>query len=416
MPAPEPRYRIYTRPSDYALIARELARGWSGDEQELGRLEEAVEGMLGVRHAICAPQNRVGVYLAVRALVRPGRKILLSPYTLSDVINMVLCAGAVPVFCDVKRETCNLDPAAVRDALAEHDDVDAVMTTHLHGYIDDMSELQALCEARGLALLEDSAQAFGARRDGTFSGAFGNAGIFSFGMYKNVNAFFGGMIVTNRDDVAARIRSEVRGFPRQSARRYLRKVGKGLATDIATYPPVFKGFTFHVFRYAFLNDVAFLNRQVTIEQEVVRKERVPDHYLVRMSPVQAHIIRRSLSDVPAHNRHRVEAARIYEHGLRDIEALTLPPFFEDGRHIYTYYPLQAPDRDGLIRHMVREGRDVAVQHLRNCNEVEAFADIEGDTPSAAAAASQVILLSTYPRFPLSEVEANVAAIRQFYGR
>jgi len=416
MPAPEPRYRIYTRPSDYALIARELARGWSGDERELGRLEEAIEDMLGVKHAICAPQNRVGVYLAVRALVRPGRRILLSPYTLSDVINMVLCAGAVPVFCDVKRETCNLDPASVRQALDRYDDVDAVMTTHLHGYVDGMAELQELCGTHDVALLEDSAQAFGARRDGTFAGTFGDAGIFSFGMYKNVNAFYGGMVVTNRDDVAAHVRAEVRSFPRQPARKYLRKVGKGLATDIATYPPVFKGFTYHLFRYAFLNDVAFLNRQVTIEQEVVRKTRVPPHYLVRMSPVQARIIRRSLHEVPAHNRHRIEAARIYEHGLRDIEELTLPPFVEDGRHIYTYYPLQAPDRAALIREMVRSGRDVAVQHLRNCNEIEAFDAIEGDTPNAALAASQVILLSTYPRFPLSQVEANVQAIRRFYGR
>ena len=412
--APQPRYRIYTRPRDYARIAGEALRGWSSDDEELRRLEAAVQDQLGVAHAICMPQNRVGVYMAVRTLVRPGRKIILSPYTLSDVINMVLCAGAIPVFADVDPITCNLDPATVEPLI--DDETDAVMVTHLHGLVGDMAPLQALCDKHDLRLLEDSAQAFGAQRQGRFAGTFGDAGIFSFGMYKNVNAFFGGMVVTDDAEVAETLHGLMRDLPRQSASRYLRKAAKGLATDVATYPPVFKTLTYRMFRYAYLNDVGFLNRQVTIELDPKRKHEVPPHFLVRMSPVQARTIRKALPQVQANNRRRIEAARVYEEGLSDIQGLRLPPFADDGSHIYTYYPLQPPDREALIRYMVEHGRDVAVQHLRNCAELDCFADVSRPAPHAAEAASRVILLPSYPRVPLDEVRRNVEVIRRFYAQ
>lgn len=411
---PQPRYRIYTRPRDYARIAGEALTGWSGDEAELSLLERDVESRLGVAHAICMPQNRVGVYMAVRALVRPGRKIILSPYTLSDVINMVLCAGAIPVFADVDPTTCNLDTATVEPLI--DDETDAVMVTHLHGLVDEMQPLVELCKRRGLKLLEDSAQAFGARRDGTYAATFGDAGIFSFGMYKNVNAFFGGMVVTPHADVAETIRGFMAPLPRQPAARYLRKAAKGLATDLATYPPVFKSLTYRVFRYAYLNDVGFLNRQVTIELDPKRKHEVPPHFLVRMSPVQARTIRKALPQVDENNHRRIQAARIYEQGLAGIQGLRLPPFIEDGSHIYTYYPLQAPDREGLIRYMVEHGRDVAVQHLRNCAELDCFADVSRPCPNAAEAAARVILLPSYPRFPLDEVRRNVEIIQNYFAK
>jgi perosamine synthetase len=411
---PEPRYRLYTTPSHYLSLAKDLVRGWPTDETDCRRLEDEIARRCAVEHAICVPQDRVGVYFVVKALVRPGRKIVLSPYTLSDVINMVICAGAVPVFADIDRKTCNVDPNEVEQLVDS--ETDAVLVTHLHGLVCDMPRITEICRRRGVRLIEDAAQAFGSRLGGVETGAFGDAGVFSFGMYKNVTGFYGGMVVTGDPTAAEAVCESMRGLPLQQVGRLLRKAASALATDIATYPPVFKALTYRVFRKAYLSGWQFFNRRITIEDDVRRKTAVPPHYLVRMSPAQARVVLRSLPQVDRDARARIEAAQLYDAGLSDIPDLLLPPLRMDGSHTYTYYPLQCPERLQLIEHMLKQGRDVAVQHLRNCAELDAFRDVARQCPRASATAKQTILLSTYPRFTLKEVERNVAAIRSFYGR
>lgn len=410
---PLPRYRIYTHFQDYARSGGDLLRVGSADSGAHGRLEAAVCDWLGVEHAVSMPQNRVGIYFAVKALVRPGRKIILSPYTLSDVINMVVCAGAVPVFADIDRATCNIDPKEIEGLIDS--ETDAVLVTHLHGLTCDMDAISEMCQRHGLKLIEDAAQAFGSRHAGQFAGTFGDAGVYSFGMYKNITSFYGGMLTTPHPDVADRIRAWMADLPPQDLGVYLRKVANGLATDLATFPPVFKSLTYWVFRYAFLNDVAFLNRQVSIEQEPKLKSSIPDAYLCRMRPVQARIALSHLSHVESDSAARIEAAAQYDRGLADISGILLPPMRHDGGHIYTYYPIQVPDRQKLLRHLVSDGRDTAVQHLRNCADLDCFAQWRRDCPSAARTASEVVLLPTYPRYTAGEIDKTIRSIRDFYG-
>jgi len=412
--ASEPRYRLYTRPRDYRGIVGYALAGWSGDDADCRRLESEIAKRQGITYAHCMPQNRVGVYFAVKALVRPGRKIIVPSYTLSDVINMVICAGAVPVFADIDRVTCNIDPAEVERLV--DGETDAVMATHLHGLACDMARLREICDRHSLKLLEDAAQAFGTVLDQRPTGTFGDAGIYSFGMYKNVNSFYGGMLVTPHAEIDARVRAWMAELPRQPMSRFLLKTAKGIASDIATYPPLFKAVTFWIFRHAYLNNIELLNRQVMIELDPKLKTSIPEAYLCRMTPMQARLVLSQLAQVEAFNQARRRAAHVYHHGLADLPELILPPWREDGSHIYTYYPVQAAEREALLRHMIRNGRDVAVQHLRNCAELACFHDYARECPNAAATAAQCVLLATYPRYSLSEVEKNVQAIRAFYGR
>ncbi len=411
--APQPRYRLYTKPASYLAVFKDVLQGFPDDAAGRQLLETDICRQLATPHAVCVPQDRVGIYLAIRALVTPGRKVILSPYTLSDVVNMVLCAGAIPVFADIDRKTCNIDAAAVERLI--DDQTDAVLVTHLHGLVCDMPAFRVLCDRHKLRLIEDCAQAFGTDLNGSAVGTFGDAGIFSFGLYKNVNSFLGGMLVTPHAFVNEKVRAIMAEWTREGGRRLLSKTLKGLASDIATWPPLFKTFTYWVFRYAYLHDIGFFNRKVMIELDPARKDTLPDEYKHKMSGAQARIVCSQLAEVERFNEARIAAARAYNEGLSELPGVIVPPLVEDGSHIYTYYPLQVPNRDELIRHMVHAGRDVAVQHLRNCAELECFSPFARNCPNAAATATQCILLSTYPRFGLDEVRRNVDAIRGFYG-
>jgi dTDP-4-amino-4,6-dideoxygalactose transaminase len=326
---------------------------------------------------------------------------------------MVICAGAVPVFADIDRATANIDPDEI-EALVD-DDVDAVMVTHLHGLICDMDRIKAICARHKLALIEDAAQSCGARMDGTFAGAFGDAGIFSFGMYKNINSFYGGMTLVRADETAQTIRREIAEFPLQDPKVLLKKVMLGAATDLATHPLIFRSFTYWLFRYAYLNDIEFLNRRVRIEDDPQLKRAFPDRYRNRMRPAQARLILEQFDDIDPFLRKRIEAARLYDDGLRGIPGLIVPPFYDDGRHSYLHYPIQLEDREALIRHMIKAGRDVAVQHLRDCSTLDCFADWHRDCPNSTLTAGQLTLLPTYPTYGAEQIRRNIDAIRDYFG-
>ena len=106
---------------------------------------------------------RVGIYLALKHLIRKGQKVILSPYTISDVVNMVLCAGGVPVFADIEEGgSCNIDAAIVADLLDTEKNIGAVLVSHFYGLVCNLAPILAKCGEKRIPVIEDAAQAFGA--------------------------------------------------------------------------------------------------------------------------------------------------------------------------------------------------------------------------------------------------------------
>lgn len=412
MSAPLPRFRIYTSPKTYWTVFRELVTGKTDHGNSVREFEKAIEDTYGYKHAIAMPTARTAIYYTIKNTIKPGQKVILSPITISDVINMVICAGGVPVFADVERKTCNIDPKDLETLL--DDQTGAVLITHLHGLACDMEKIVALCKSKNVPLIEDSAQAFSSRFQGKYVSSFGRAGIFSFGMYKNVNAFFGGMVVTSDDALAETLRKETASLPFQDRTIQLKKIFHAFTTDLSTMPALFKAFTYWVFRFAYLNRIEKINNITIVDRLPERKDSIPSSYLSRMRPMQARICLDQLSNVENNNRMRIRAARIYNEGLKDIAELILPPFREDGSHLYTYYPIQYHDRHALMRFAMEHKRDLVLSHYHNCANLECFSKYYRNCPNATETSKDLIYLPTYPRYTLAEIHENVRVIRAFF--
>jgi dTDP-4-amino-4,6-dideoxygalactose transaminase len=410
--SPRSRSRFYARTQLYPAIAREALRGTIHKGPEaIGELERDVAAFLGVKHAVAMPQARVGIYFTLKALTATKKKVVLSPYTIHDVINMVICAGATPVFADIDRKTCNIDTAEV--ARLVDDDTGAVMVTHLHGLACDIEGVAAICRERGVALVEDTAQSLGARVHGQRLGTFGDAGIFSFGMAKNVNSLYGGCVTTNRDDLAATLRANLDGLPYQDAELLLKRAAFCLTGDIMTADVVFPLSTFWIFRFGYLHDVEALNKRWRGEDAPTIKEQLPESYLRRMTPMQARLLRPQLAHIDELTQVRLGYARIYDQ-LSAIPEIITPPLREDGSHIYLNYPIQVPDRHALLRFLMQHGRDLTVQHMGNNADYETYARWHRDCPNARATGTSVLLLPSYPGYGEREVQKNVDLIARYF--
>ena len=413
--APQPRSRLYTTTGAYckAAAAVLLGHGYSGARVE--KFERSLEEMQPGHRAIAMPMARVGIYLALKHLIRTGQKVILSPYTISDVVNMVLCAGGVPVFADIEKGgSYNIDPDIVRELLAANDHVGAVLVTHFYGLVCNISPILAACAQKGIPVIEDAAQAFGAKLNGKPAGSFGHAGVFSFGLLKNVTGFVGGAVLTGDAALESKIRRDLESFRIFPRAMLLKKMMAGAMFDTATFPAVFDTSVYWLFRYTYLRNLSFFDNQLDTDQNPVSYSAFPEKYAYRMSGVQADIIRAQFPRYPQDNGERIGKARIYHDELQDLPGLVLPPWRSDGSHIYLYYAIQCEDRDRLARAMTRKLRDIQVSHHRNCASLPCFSVFFRDCPNAERAARNVLYLPTYPGYKEGQVRANIEVIREYF--
>jgi dTDP-3-amino-3,4,6-trideoxy-alpha-D-glucose transaminase len=174
---------------------------------EVEEFERELAGYLGVRHVVGVANGTDAITIALRGLgVGPGDDVVVPSFTFYASAEAIPHTGARPVFCDVDPDTFCVTAEAVERALTPA--TRAVIPVHLFGRVAPVGDLQQLLDGRGIAILEDSAQAAGARRGGQRAGSLADAATFSFFPSKNLFCFGdGGAIATNDDEVAEKART-----------------------------------------------------------------------------------------------------------------------------------------------------------------------------------------------------------------
>tara|TARA_Y100001935_G_scaffold249425_1_gene248023 strand:+ start:644 stop:1891 length:1248 start_codon:yes stop_codon:yes gene_type:complete len=403
---PKSRFRIQSSFSAYlrilfATIFNRLKPGNKNLE-----LERELESFLNVKNAFCVNQARVGVYLALKAVIKGEKnEIILSPYTIFDVVNMVLCAGGKPVFVDIEKSSCNIDPNLIEEAISEK--TAAVMATHLHGVSCDMKLISKICKKNKIYLIEDSAQAFGVPYDNKMLGTIGDIGVYSFGLFKTVNSFFGGAVVSNNKNLIEDMKSFASDFTPNPRSKLIKRIFQSLIFDIAAHPIVFKTITFWVFRYGYLTGNPYLNKLTKSENNPVIKTKLPKDYKIVMSNVQASIVLNQLKTVNEKMKIRQEIATIYHDGLKKNKNFTVPPGSPKINNGCLQYPIQVIDRHAKLLNLMKKGRDCAPQHIRNCADLEVFSEFYKNCPIARETSKSVIILPTYVQYGKNEAKKNV---------
>ena len=171
----------------------------------VGRFERAVAELTGAAHAVAVCNGSAALHLALHCLdLRPGDEVIVPSFTYVASVNAVVQAGAVPVLADSRAGDWLLDPEDVARRITPR--TRAILPVHLYGASCDMPALRALADRHGIALVEDCAEALGTTLDGRHVGRWGRAGAFSFFANKTVTTGEGGMVVTDDDALAQRLR------------------------------------------------------------------------------------------------------------------------------------------------------------------------------------------------------------------
>ncbi len=189
-------------------VTNVMETGQIADGPEVRRFESEFADYCGASEAIATANGTTALHAALTAAgIGEGDRVLTTPFTFIASVNAIRLSGATPVFADIDPATFNLDPDAVADTLDETDSINAILAVHLYGLPAPMDELSTLAAAHDATLIEDAAQAHGAKLHGNHVGSLGDIAAFSFYPTKNMTTAEGGMVTTDDDALAARVRS-----------------------------------------------------------------------------------------------------------------------------------------------------------------------------------------------------------------
>ena len=173
--------------------------------EQVQALEQEWAAYFGVKHAIAVNSNTSGLYCAVGATnVEPGEEIIVSPYTMAASATAPLIYNAIPIFADIEREHFCLDPSEIEKKITPR--TRAIIVVDIFGQPYAADEINRIAKKHNLIVIEDCAQAPGAKYKGKFAGALGDIGVYSLNYHKHIHSGEGGMIVTNDDKLADRMR------------------------------------------------------------------------------------------------------------------------------------------------------------------------------------------------------------------
>ncbi|MCY3774527.1 MAG: DegT/DnrJ/EryC1/StrS family aminotransferase [Candidatus Aminicenantes bacterium] len=326
------------------------------------RLEERMARYCQCRYAVAVASGTDALRLTLSALgIGPGDEVITTPFSFVATAGTILRCGATPVFADIDPGSYNLDPDRIESAITSR--TRAILPVHLYGQPADMDPIRDLATERGLRLIEDCAQAVGARYGGAVVGSLGDAGCLSFFPTKNLGAFGdAGMIVTGNADFGERL-------------ALLRNQGN---------------------RRKHRADVLGFNS--------------------RMDTLQAAILEVKLDSLEDWNSQRRAIARRYNRWLEETPVKT-PPESRRGRHVYNVYTLRAPRRDQLANRLAGRGIGNAVYYPVPLHLQGAFSRLghtPGSLPAAETASREVISLPIFPELTREQQRRVCEEIYDFY--
>jgi dTDP-4-amino-4,6-dideoxygalactose transaminase len=330
---------------------------------EVEALEEELARYVGTGHAVGCASGTDALLLPLKALgAEPGAAVVVPSFTFFATAGAVWNAGYRPVFCDVDPESFNVTAETLEAAWT--DDTVAVIPVHLFGRMAPMEEIRELAESRGAFVLEDAAQAIGARSPAGAAGAVGHAGAFSFFPTKNLGAFGdGGMVVTDDADLAERVAK-------------LRVHG---------------------------------GRQMYHHEMVGTNSR--------LDALQAAVLRVKLRHLDDWSTRRRENACDYFELLSGLDEVALPGAPRGHVHVYNQFTVRVERRDALREHLAASGIGSGVYypvplHLQAC--FRELGGEPGDLPVTEDLCTRVLSLPIFPELGRKRLERVAEAVRGFY--
>ncbi len=339
-----------------------LARGDLINRSDVENFEKSIASFVGTKYAVSLNSGTDALIFSLKSLgIGKGDEVITVSHTFIASIAAIVHCGATPILVDVGEDFL-MDMDKLEQVITSK--TKAIIPVHLNGRVCDMDRLSQIAEKYNLKVIEDSAQALGARFNNKMAGSFGLAGCFSFYPAKILGCFGdGGVLTTSDEEIAGRV-------------RLLRDHGQKTKTNILCY-----GFT------------------------------------SRLDNLQAAVLNVKLKYLPEWIERRREIAKIYNQGLAGVPEIKLPPAPDSDERrfdVYQNYVLRVPRRDELFEFLKEQGVETLIKDPIPNHYHKALGLSHFSLPYTEQLAKEVISLPMYPELTDKQINYVLNCVRKFY--
>ncbi|GBE06678.1 MAG TPA: DegT/DnrJ/EryC1/StrS family aminotransferase [Nitrospirae bacterium] len=346
-----------------AVLSEILSSGHFVLGRHVESLEREVAEYHGVKYAVGLASCTDALHLSLRALgIKEGDEVITTPFTFIAAAEAIAYVGATPVFTDIDPKTLNIDPSGIKKRVTAR--TKAIIPVHLFGQPADMDEIMDIARQHGLKVVEDCAQAFGAKYKNRHVAGIGDAGCYSFYPSKNLGGYGdGGMMITNDPEIFKKVR---------------------LLRNHGTTGP---------YKHSFIG------------------------YNSRLDEIQAAILRIKLKHIDTYNQNRRTLAELYTSIIGN--SVQCPVEMPDRSHVFHQYTIRSPQREKIRESLKKSSISSVVYYPVPLHLQEAFKNLgyrKGDLVESETAAREVLSLPVYPELDPEKVrfiaEAVVKALNE----
>ena len=342
-------------------VVKVLKSGFIAQGPKVAEFEEKFAEYVGVEYAVASSSGTTALHLALLAAgVKSGDEVITTPFTFAATGNSVLYTGAKPVFVDIDKDTYNINPDKIEEAVTDKTKV--IMPVHLYGQPADMDSINKIAEDHDLIVIEDAAQAHGALYNNKKTGSLGDMGCFSFYPTKNMTTSEGGMITTDNKEMA-------------ETARILRAHGES-----ERYTHVTLGYNF------------------------------------RMTDIAAAIGVVQLNKLDKFNEKRIENANFLTNKINKINGIKAPYVANNVKHVFHQYTVRVDKskRDQLMDFLNKNGIGTGIHYPKPIYQQKLYQEMgfAVKCDEAENASSEVLSLPVHPSLKHEDLEVIVNVLEK----
>ena len=343
-----------------SAIQNVLDSGWCILGKEVEQFEQEFAAFNSARHAIGVGSGTEALHMGLRAMdIGPGDEVITTAHTAVATASAIVLSGATPVFVDIERDYFTIAPYQIESAITPK--TKAIIPIHIYGQPANMTAVMEIAQKHGLKVIEDCAQAHGAKYNGKRVGSIGDVGCFSFYPTKNLGSIGdGGALVTNDDSLAQKIK---------------------------------------------------LFREYGWEERYISTK---EGWNSRLDEVQAAILRIKLRKLDSNNDRRRKLADNYKKELVGLP-LELPIVREGATHVYHLFVIKTDQRDILREYFQKNGIQTTIQYPVPIHHQQFYVDLLGKTslPVTEKMASKILSLPMYPELEEADQKQVINVLHNF---
>lgn len=360
---------------------------------------------------------RIGLFHILKYLIKNNNsknKILLSSFTVFDMINMVLLSGFEPIFIDHYKNSPEIDLKCLKKNIDNYGNrIGAVLLTHYNVNNSKLDDIVKICKKNNIMLIEDCAISIGSKFKNDYVGKFGDFSIFSFGFYKFINVLSGGMIFSKNKSFYNYVINEEKTWKYAGFHNLYKSIFKNIFIRIFTSKIIFN-IIFPVIRFSYENNIKLVTKYLINDPKPHKKNDFPENYKYRLSELQKNDIVFQLDRIEYQRKIR---KKNYFRYLENIKNKKIKFFHNENsllnENAYLNFPIIIQTKEHFMNYMLSNGIDLSPQFYRSVNTLAFFKDYADKTNLIQETVTNLVFLPTYDKIENKYIDMTIDIINEY---